>query len=181
MIGYIVLVFMAKLPNMISIRDELTKSQYAYFPGKPMLFCNTILFFYPNNDLHLICILNMHIYLAGGLVSFDNERSICDKTEYAIENNLNGFLIWELSGDMMTDLSTPLLNSVNAKLLDPNLDCETIASSGPQPTPSLPSSPPPGPSPTSGGGEQPVCKKHTITCSANNPCSDNRHCCSDWG
>ena len=30
----------------------------------------------------------------SGFVSYENEQSICMKTEYAIENNLNGFLIW---------------------------------------------------------------------------------------
>ena len=29
-------------------------------------------------------------------MSFDDERSICEKTEYLIDNKLNGFLIWEL-------------------------------------------------------------------------------------
>ena len=56
---------MAKLPSMTSVRDDLTKSQYAFFDSGVV-----------------------------GLVSFDNERSMCDKTEYAINNGLNGFLIW---------------------------------------------------------------------------------------
>ena len=58
-----------------------------------------------------------------GLVSYDDERAICDKTGYAIDNNLNGYIIWELSGDLMPDLSTPLLDATNAKLLNPGLDC----------------------------------------------------------
>ncbi|KAL7472651.1 hypothetical protein ACHAXS_013011 [Conticribra weissflogii] len=53
---------------------------------------------------------------SGGLVSFDDERSICEKTEYTVDNDLNGFLIWEISGDLMPDLSTPLLDTVNSKL-----------------------------------------------------------------
>ncbi|KAL3809554.1 hypothetical protein ACHAXA_001828 [Cyclostephanos tholiformis] len=59
----------------------------------------------------------------GGFVSFDNENAICAKVQYAQENNLAGFIIWELSGDLMDDLSTPLLDITNKKLLNPNLSC----------------------------------------------------------
>jgi len=59
----------------------------------------------------------------GGLVSFDDERAICLKTDYAIQENLNGFIIWELSGDVMDDLSTPLLNMVNRKLSETDTNC----------------------------------------------------------
>jgi hypothetical protein len=59
----------------------------------------------------------------GGLVSFDNENAICAKVQYAIENNLAGFIIWELSGDLMDDLSTPLLDITNKKLMNPDLSC----------------------------------------------------------
>ena len=34
----------------------------------------------------------------GGLISFDNEAAICAKTEFVQQHNLNGFIIWELSG-----------------------------------------------------------------------------------
>jgi GH18 family chitinase len=34
----------------------------------------------------------------GGLVSFDNENAICAKTEFVQQHNLNGFIIWELTG-----------------------------------------------------------------------------------
>jgi GH18 family chitinase len=34
----------------------------------------------------------------GGLVSFDNKDAICAKTEFVQQHNLNGFIIWELSG-----------------------------------------------------------------------------------
>lgn len=60
---------------------------------------------------------------AGGLVSYDNEASICLKVQYALENDLNGFIVWELSGDLMRDLSTPLLDMTNTKLRDPSFDC----------------------------------------------------------
>lgn len=46
---------------MISVRDEITMTQYAYF--------NTTM---------------------GGLVSYDDEEAICDKTEYCLENELHG-------------------------------------------------------------------------------------------
>lgn len=52
---------MDKINQMTSVRDEETKTQYAFF----------------NN---------------GGLVSFDDERSICDKTEYVNDQELAGFV-----------------------------------------------------------------------------------------
>ena len=60
---------------------------------------------------------------SGGLVSYDNEAAICAKVEYAIDHNLGGFIIWELSGDLMDDLSTPLLDVTNKKLNNPNFNC----------------------------------------------------------
>ena len=59
----------------------------------------------------------------GGLVSFDNENAICAKVQYVQEHELAGFIIWELSGDVMEDLSTPLLDITNAKLNNPDLSC----------------------------------------------------------
>eukprot|EP00986_Skeletonema_menzelii_P015506 scaffold11920_cov91-Skeletonema_menzelii.AAC.4 len=59
----------------------------------------------------------------GGFVSFDNENAICAKTEFMIKHGLNGGIIWELSGDLMEDLSTPLLDVVNEKLLNPDMSC----------------------------------------------------------
>ena len=65
-------------------------------------------------------------YSEKGLVSYDDERAICDKTEYAMVHNLvstggyrrsrlmplllnippqNGYIIWELSGDIMPGTS----------------------------------------------------------------------------
>ena len=34
----------------------------------------------------------------GNMVSYDDEQAICDKTEYAMDNGLLGYIIWELSG-----------------------------------------------------------------------------------
>lgn len=61
-----------------------------------------------------------------GMISYDDERAICDKTEYAQVHDLNGYIIWEISGDLMPDLSTPLLDAANAKLLEPSLDCASL-------------------------------------------------------
>lgn len=54
-----------KLADLVSVRHELTATQYAY------------------GDT--------------GLVSYDNEESICDKAEYCLQHELNGFIIWEVS------------------------------------------------------------------------------------
>ena len=70
--------------------------------------------------------MTQYAYSSKGMVSYDDERAICDKTEYAQVRGLNGYIIWELSGDMNDDLSTPLLDAANAKLLDPNLDCANL-------------------------------------------------------
>eukprot|EP00804_Cyclotella_cryptica_P020277 CCRYP_015903-RA/>CCRYP_015903-RA protein AED:0.05 eAED:0.05 QI:474/1/1/1/1/0.9/10/478/2037 len=85
---------MARMNEMTSVRDDVTKTQYAYF----------------NNG--------------GGFVSYDDERAICDKADYVISNRLGGAIIWEMSGDMMDDLYSPLLEALNRKLVKQDLDCE---------------------------------------------------------
>jgi chitinase len=57
------------------------------------------------------------------MVSYDDEESICYKTAYVLDNNLHGFIIWELSGDLMPDLTTPLLDAINYKLAHPDQVC----------------------------------------------------------
>jgi len=91
-----------KLPDLVSIRHELTKTQYAYNPK---------------------VVDNREI---GGMVSYDDEEAICDKTGYALEHELNGFIVWEMSGDLMDDYTTPLIDAVHAKLRDPALDCKAF-------------------------------------------------------
>ncbi|KAL7495155.1 hypothetical protein ACHAWT_006216 [Skeletonema menzelii] len=59
----------------------------------------------------------------GGVVSYDDPKSICYKTEYAMMNQLNGVIIQELGADMLLDNSTPLLDAVNFKMLNANVDC----------------------------------------------------------
>jgi len=66
-------------------------------------------------------------FSGGGYISFDDEQAICDKVDYAQNKGLNGFIIWELSGDLMADLSTPLLDTVNNKLDNPGIDCSQYA------------------------------------------------------
>ena len=65
-----------------------------------------------------------YMYNSNGFVSYDDERAICDKTEYAMDNDLNGYIIWEISGDILSDLSTPLLDATNDRLNNPNIRCD---------------------------------------------------------
>ena len=44
----------------------------------------------------------------GGLVSYDSKTVIFAKVQYVQEHELVGFNIWELSGDVMDYLTTPL-------------------------------------------------------------------------
>lgn len=55
-----------------------------------------------------------------GMLSYDDPRSVCLKTEYAINTGLNGLVIFELASDMLSDGSTPLLDAMNLKLLSPD-------------------------------------------------------------
>lgn len=83
-----------QLPDMISIRDDATKTQVAYFED-------------------------------GGILSFDDSQAVCDKVEYGRENELHGFMIWELAGDLTDDHKTPLLDVINYKLDQGDVfDCE---------------------------------------------------------
>ena len=40
--------------------------------------------------------MTQYMYGSTGMVSYDDERAICDKTEYAQEYDLNGYIIWEI-------------------------------------------------------------------------------------
>lgn len=102
-----------KLNQMTSFRDEVSMTQYASF-----------------ND-------------GSGLVSYDDEEAICDKTQYAIDHELNGYIIWELSGDIMPDLSTPLLDAVHFKQDNPNTPCSLVPRQTMTPTASPVVTPPP--------------------------------------
>jgi hypothetical protein len=96
----------SKISGFTSLRDEHTKTQYAYS--------------------------------TTGFLSYDDERAVCDKTEYALDRNLSGYIIWEISGDLMPDLSTPLLDATNNRLNEPNVRCGSVSSTtanGPLPPP----------------------------------------------
>lgn len=92
----------SQLKEMTTYRHEKTRTQYAVFDEAK----------------------------GGGLVSYDDPRAICDKVEYANERGMNGFLVWEISGDMIDlgngQVSTPLIDAVNAKVQNPDMDCSTL-------------------------------------------------------
>ena len=46
------------------------------------------------------------MYNDQGFVSYDDELAICDKAEYAVNNDLLGFIIWEISGKPMDSYQT---------------------------------------------------------------------------
>ena len=60
-----------------------------------------------------------------GFLSYDDPRAICDKTEYAMDEDLNGYIIWEISGDLLPDLRTPLLDAMDDRLKHPGVRCKS--------------------------------------------------------
>jgi chitinase len=84
------------LGRMTTYRHEKTQTQYAVFDD------------------------------TGGLVSYDDARAICDKVHYANQRGMHGFLVWEISGDMLDNGETPLIDATNAKIDNPNLDCSKL-------------------------------------------------------
>ena len=66
---------------MTQLRDNKSKTQYAYTTPSQQT---------PSNGFNSVD------SLPEGLVSFDDERAICDKVHYAQENDLGGFIVWEL-------------------------------------------------------------------------------------
>ncbi len=50
------------------------------------------------------------------LISLDDEESVALKSEYIIENNAGGLIIWPLMGDYLKDGRTPLLDVIYQKL-----------------------------------------------------------------
>lgn len=63
-------------------------------------------------------------YNSAGFLSYDDERAICDKCEYGVDHALNGYIIWEISGDLMEDLSQPLLDACNNRINDLTKRCD---------------------------------------------------------
>jgi hypothetical protein len=78
----------------------------------------------------------------SGLVTYDDTQAVCNKAEYVNQNLLGGMFIWELSGDMLDSMATPLLDTINRKLEELNFDCSIMAT---PPDCSLPELPPPSP------------------------------------
>ena len=49
----------------------------------------------------------------GELITYEDAMSVCWKMDNGIENNLNGFFIWELTADVLDDKTAPLLKAIN--------------------------------------------------------------------
>lgn len=54
--------------------------------------------------------------LNSTLISLDDEESVALKSDYVIENNAGGIIIWPLMGDYLKDGKTPLLDVIHQKL-----------------------------------------------------------------
>ncbi len=59
-------------------------------------------------------------------MTYDDPQAVCNKAEYVNSNLLGGLFIWELSGDLLDTLMTPLLDSINRKLEEINFDCARL-------------------------------------------------------
>ena len=70
----------------------------------------------------------------GCTISFENVRSVREKTDYVVDKNLGGFLIWELSDDVRDDGEDSLLGALNDRLKERGAMVETLSST-PEPTP----------------------------------------------
>lgn len=117
-----------KLNNgtLVSVRHEPTKTQYAYFTD------------------------------GSGLVSYDDQQSVCDKADYVNKELLGGLFFWEMTGDLMQNMETPLIDMINRKLTEINFDCRLIAESETEAVKPLP---PPAPK----GEEQIVYDEKNVT------------------
>lgn len=89
-----------RLPVMTQVRDNKSKTQYAYISkGNRKLDMTESEYQppgsegnYPNAGTQPVSSTSY----PEGLVSFDDERAICDKVHYAQEKQLGGFIVWEL-------------------------------------------------------------------------------------
>ena len=141
---------MDKMAAMTSVRHDVSKTQFAFFD------------------------------CGDGLVSYDDERAICEKTQYTVAKGLRGLVIRDLSGDLMLDFTTPLLDMVNAKLQNPTLDCANGEPETNAPSPSQTFSPTavrtPTVSPTPGDGAS--CTRSHSGLVSSSTCSHFQHCIS---
>ena len=86
----------------------------------------------------------------------------------------------------MPDLSTPLLDSINSKLADPNLDCETMANTEGEGDRIVTTTGATGgtigsTTTTSSTTSTSTCFSVTMTCGPGKSCPDENHCCSPFG
>jgi len=49
-------------------------------------------------------------------ISYDDERSVGIKSQYVLDRDAGGVIIWEITGDFMADGRTPLLDVISRKL-----------------------------------------------------------------
>ncbi len=56
------------------------------------------------------------ILTGGGIVSYEDEESMAIKAQYINDKSLRGVIVWEMSGDVMEDGSTPLSDVLDAQL-----------------------------------------------------------------
>lgn len=73
---------------MIQVRDNKSKTQYAYISHQEQG--------QTYSDPNYSKIDGIGQSMPEGLVSFDDERAICDKVHYVLDRKLGGFIIWEL-------------------------------------------------------------------------------------
>lgn len=59
-------------------------------------------------------------------MTYDDAQSVCNKAEYVNSKLLGGLFVWELSGDLLDTLATPLLDALNRKLEEINFDCTKL-------------------------------------------------------
>lgn len=91
-------------PDVITFPEEEGAPMYHQIIGK----INQYNLFWDDNALvpYLIGINS------ASVVSFDNELSVCHKCTYVLDNNARGVLIWEMTGDYLSDYSTPLQDKI---------------------------------------------------------------------
>lgn len=94
----------------------------------------------------LILRTNISLFPHKITVTYDDQQAVCDKADYVNMNLLGGLFVWEMSGDLMESLETPLLDVINRKLEETNFDCRTVASTEDGTIIDLPAPAPKGPS-----------------------------------
>lgn len=62
----------------------------------------------------------------GGMVSYENERSLAAKAAYIVEQQLNGIIVWDMAGGLMADKTQPLVDVINEHLHDETKAIRTV-------------------------------------------------------